>query len=124
MKTRQANRLARAPTPRRRSPALAGAIETLEGRRLLDAIFFDGGGGDNLWNNPANWYGHMVPTAQDDVSIGYQFNVTLAGSPGAARTLMMGSSATLNVQTGLMIGANSYAQISTTFNLQPGGTLD
>src|SRR5688500_15189392 len=124
MKTRRTNRPARAPTPRRRLPARAGAIETLEGRRLLASIFFDGGGGDGLWNNPANWYGHMVPTAQDDVSIGYEFNVTLAGAPGAARTLMMGSAATLNVQTGLTIGANSYTQIGTTFNLQPGGTLD
>ena len=111
------HRLPRPPTARR-------GIEALERRRLLDAVWFDGGGGDGLWNNPANWFGHMVPTAQDDVSIGYEFNVTLAGAPGAARTLMMGSSATLNVQTGLTIGANSYAQIGTTFNLEPGGTLD
>ena len=117
MKRIRPYRLPRPPTARR-------GIEALERRRLLDAVWFDGGGGDGLWNNPANWFGHMVPTAQDDVSIGYEFNVTLAGALGAARTLMMGSAATLNVQTGLTIGANSYAQIGTTFNLQPGGTLD
>ncbi len=33
------------------------------------AIQWTGLGGDNLWNNPANWEGNKVPTAADDAMI-------------------------------------------------------
>jgi hypothetical protein len=99
-------------------------IETLESRRLLAAMFFDGGGGSNLWNNPDNWSLHRLPTAQDDVTIGNTFNVVLSGAAAAVRTLSLQDSASLSAGASLTIGANSYAQAGTTLALQPGGTLD
>ena len=33
------------------------------------AVQWTGLGGDNLWNNPANWEGNKVPTAADDAMI-------------------------------------------------------
>jgi hypothetical protein len=117
------NRLARAPTLRRRGLACGNRIETLEGRRLLAMMFFDGGGGTNQWNNPDNWSLHRLPTAQDDVWIGYTFNVELAGAPAAVQSLTLRDTAALSVATGLTIGAASETQSSTTLDLLPGGTL-
>ena len=118
------NRLARAPALRRPRRADDRQVEPLEGRRLLAAMFFDGGGGSNLWNNPDNWSLHRLPTAQDDVSIGSTFHVALSGQAATVRTLSLDGTASLSVGTGLTIGMSSYAFGGTAFNLQPGGTLD
>ena len=84
MKTTRIMRTQRRP----RAPARGQrGLEPLERRALLDSTFFDGGGGDNLWNNPDNWYYHRVPTALDDVTIGYGFDVEVSGAPAAVRSV-------------------------------------
>ena len=37
---------------------------------LASTICWDGGGGDDLWLNAANWDGDTLPTSTDDVEIG------------------------------------------------------
>ncbi len=65
-----------APTPWR-------AFEALEPRRLL--VSWDGGGGDSLWLNAANWSGNALPGVNDDVVInGAAVEVYLTG--GGTRT--------------------------------------
>ena len=45
-------------------------IESLEGRRLLSTVTWDGGGGADIqFSNPANWSGDQVPTAADDAVV-------------------------------------------------------
>ncbi len=44
-------------------------IEYLEGRRLLAAVAWDGGGDGINWTDPLNWSTNAVPTGSDDVTI-------------------------------------------------------
>jgi hypothetical protein len=41
-------------------------VEILEERTVpTNQVFWDGGGGDSLWNNPLNWTGDFLPAASD-----------------------------------------------------------
>ncbi|HQY88949.1 MAG TPA: hypothetical protein PK402_09830, partial [Tepidisphaeraceae bacterium] len=44
-------------------------IESLELRRLLAAVGFDGGGDGVNWNDPLNWSNNALPTSNDDVTL-------------------------------------------------------
>jgi len=44
-------------------------LTQLEPRTLLAATFWSGGGGDELWSNPANWASGIIPSESDDVFI-------------------------------------------------------
>jgi hypothetical protein len=83
----------------------------------VSAVSWDNGGGDNLWSNPVNWSGDVLPTISDGVSIttmsgpiinspttalGNQIRV---GAGGGANLTMNGG--TLNVGEWLMIGADA-----------------
>jgi hypothetical protein len=48
-------------------------VEALEARQLLAFIVWDGGGGDQSWDNPLNWSGDVLPGAAD---------VALINAPG------------------------------------------
>ncbi len=54
---------------------IATAIESLETRVVLSAIHWDGESqAINLdWNDPINWSGDLLPTANDEVTIGAEF---------------------------------------------------
>jgi len=52
-----------------RRPALRLAVESLEDRRLLAVIQWDGGGDGQHWDDIANWSGDVLPGANDDVVI-------------------------------------------------------
>jgi hypothetical protein len=64
---------------RRRTRRFTPGLETLEDRRMLASIIWDGGGSDHHWNNPANWFDQtnevdgVLPTSDDDVVIRDQF---------------------------------------------------
>ena len=75
-------------------------LESLEPRRLLATIAWDGGGGDHLWLNPLNWEGDVLPGAADTAQIG-----VLAGDPtiviaGSTAVGAVVSEADLSLQTG------------------------
>ncbi len=94
-----------------RPGGLAYGLEPLENRRVLALIVWDGGAGTANWNDAANWAGDVVPTLADDVQIGagtpspITFSASAqaksllsdrAISLGSARTLTIGTSATVN----------------------------
>lgn len=71
---------------------------TLESRRLLASISWDGGGGDGLWNNALNWSGNAVPVAADDVTISNAPAVIASGSAKQVASLsLINSTLTLGV---------------------------
>src|SRR5262245_3391883 len=47
----------------------------MESRLQLSAILWTGGGGDNNWDNPANWSTNALPGSGDDVTINIAANV-------------------------------------------------
>jgi hypothetical protein len=53
------------------------AVETLESRRLLAAVSWDGGGDGSTWTDPLNWSNDAVPTASDDVTIDVPGDLTI-----------------------------------------------
>jgi GEVED domain/CARDB/Dockerin type I domain/Bacterial pre-peptidase C-terminal domain len=57
------------PNPTRNRRRRLIGFELLEDRRLLALVTWDGGGGDDRWETPANWLGDVLPGAGDDVSI-------------------------------------------------------
>jgi hypothetical protein len=50
-------------------------VEALESRQLLSAVSWDGGGDGTSWTDARNWAGDALPTASDDVSIGFGAHV-------------------------------------------------
>jgi hypothetical protein len=44
-------------------------LETLEDRRLLAVVIWNGEGGNSEWENPNNWEGKVAPQADDSVII-------------------------------------------------------
>ena len=78
----------------------------------LGAAVWDGGGGDGLWSNPANWSGDVLPgpasvvrienTADEvhvdvDVTLSGDGQLHLDGDPGVSPTLVVDSGVTLTL---------------------------
>src|SRR5436190_11300378 len=88
--------------------------ESLERRRLLAAISWDAGGDGVHWNDPANWSGDAVPTANDDVTIGVG-SVSVNGADASAKTVITSvplavDHQTLTVDGDVTLGANASLQ--------------
>jgi hypothetical protein len=98
-------------------------FEPLEDRRLLALVTWDGGGGDDRWENAANWTGDAVPGATDDA----QIDVT-----GSLRTIVIDTTSvtvrSLNSQENLQVkgtgnfSIDSQAALGTT-SIIAGGLL-
>ncbi len=52
-------------------------FESLEDRRLLALVAWDGGGDGTSWHDPLNWDTNVLPTSVDDVTIDVPGNVTV-----------------------------------------------
>ncbi len=92
-------------------------LESLEDRRLLALIVWDGEGGDNVWSNPANWAGDVLPGAADDVLIDAAGSVTIehTGSNTSIRSL--------DSRESLRISGGSLTVAASGFAMAPGTTL-
>lgn len=126
-------------TPRRVKPAfvspalLAASPSTrpptsplipLEPRMLLAAAFWSGGGGDDLWSNPANWASGVIPSQADDVFIdATPANPTIRFTSDAGhariRSLHLGEALLV---TGGTLEVETTARLEASLALQ-GGTL-
>ena len=95
-------------------------------------VSWDNGGGDNLWSNPINWSGNVLPTISDSVSItmtsgpiinspttALGFQIRVGANGGANLTMNNGA---LNTGEWLMIGNDASNQPGT-FTMN-GGTIN
>lgn len=97
-------------------------IESMEDRRLLTTIYWDGGstGSGTQWEDAENWVGDFVPGASDDVVIGDEF---------ASSTIVInGNTAVANIASkAALLVAGTLATGGATFNnslwVAPGGVL-
>jgi hypothetical protein len=102
------------------------SLESLEHRRLLATINWDGGpsGLGSLWSDPENWVGDAVPGAADDVVIGAEFSsatieirtpttvnsisshapLILFDSPLSVQSLTLQSTLTTQISSELIVG--------------------
>ena len=82
--------------------------ETLEERRMLSAVNWDGGGGDLLWSNPLNWSADQLPTAADDVTIDAAGDVTIVHDVGTNVVASLDSRDSLEISGGTLEVAGSF----------------
>ncbi len=59
------------------------------------SVTWTGAGGDNLWQDSANWSGKVLPGSSDDVCIGSGFNVVLSSGAQSINSLTSDSSLTI-----------------------------
>jgi hypothetical protein len=62
-------------------------LESLEPRQLLAFIVWDGGGGDQSWDNPLNWAGDALPGPSDIALINAPGQQTVRLTDNADRTV-------------------------------------
>src|SRR5262245_6431468 len=75
--------------------------EWLEDRRVPSTIYWDGGGGDTNWNNPANWDTNILPGANDYAVIGDLYSgITITHAAGTTTVDHLTSFANLVVSGG------------------------
>lgn len=90
------------------SNQVRNAIESLEVRRLLVAVAWDGGGDGVDWFDGANWSTNAVPTSNDDVTINVVANPSIQlDRPTTIRSLV-------NVESLTLLGNGTFgvAQLS------------
>jgi uncharacterized repeat protein (TIGR01451 family) len=99
-------------------------VESLEPRRLLAIINWDGEANDNNWNTAANWDANAVPGTADDAVIGAAFaSETITRDSGSVNLRSLTSDAALNFTGGSMIISgnstiNNALNLSGTVNLR------
>ncbi|MGA2621981.1 MAG: malectin domain-containing carbohydrate-binding protein [Thermoguttaceae bacterium] len=98
-------------------------FETLEDRRLLSIIHYNGGpsGTGTSWQNPANWVGGVLPGPADDVVINAASGITIVHSSGNNSIKSLVSANALALSGGALIVANTF-EVDNTFTIN-GGTL-
>jgi YD repeat-containing protein len=82
-------------------------------------IFWTGAGGNNLWQNSANWNTKVLPGVNDDTCIGVGFNVTLSSGTQTIRSL--NSDSALSISSGILSLA-AASTLTHNFSLN-GGSL-
>lgn len=91
-------------------------IETLEARRVLAFVIWDGGGGDTDWDNPLNWSGDSLPGATDHVLIDAPGSPTITRSHNSAATIAsLWSLDALSISDGTLTIAGDWKQSAPLF---------
>jgi hypothetical protein len=101
--------------------------------RIMSQKKWDGGGGNNLWNNALNWTGNTVPTSTDDILLdnsllATNYTVTLPSTavtvrtititPAAGKTLSLTLPSTNTAVPGLTVTGPGYGLV-----INSGGTF-
>ena len=111
------NGLRRVKKSRGRRTARRLMLESLEQRRVLAAINWDGGGDGSSWANAANWSGDARPGSGDDVTIDVQYSeshIDISGLDVAILSLQ--SSATLTIMSDSVLSIAAESQANAAFN--------
>jgi fibronectin-binding autotransporter adhesin len=107
------------PNPRPRQARRAFrklSLERLESRDMPSAVFWDGGGGDYLWQNAINWSNDSQPSAGDEVQIGSAFAAATITSTSNVSINSLASEAGLAISGGVFSIANT-STINNTLNV-------
>ena len=102
--------MSRITSRNRRSRTRATVLnETLEPRRLMANIAWDGGGNGTLWSDANNWSPNQVPTANDFVTIDVPGNTTRVEIHGStsASVFNIDCSEALDIRGSLTVAAAS-----------------
>ncbi|HQY87645.1 MAG TPA: hypothetical protein PK402_03240 [Tepidisphaeraceae bacterium] len=102
----------------RRSNCNRFFVESLESRRLLAAITWDGGGDGTNWSSPNNWSTNALPGQNDDVTISLPAatNIVLSAS-ASVKSLIVDRPFT---QSGGTLSVTIDATFNNTFNWSGG----
>lgn len=89
--------------------------------QLHGQVKWDGGGGDGLWNTPANWIGDFIPVATDEVILDHSvisgnYIVTLPSgiTTVTVRTLVISPSPTQTIELRLPVGNTAVPAFTAT----------
>lgn len=85
-------------------------LEPLEGRSLLAAVAWDGGGGDFSWHNPLNWSGDALPGPEDDVLISVPGTPLILFTAGEAAVRSLRSLEAIEVSGGTLAIGTEWRQ--------------
>ncbi len=106
----------RAQWQRRKTWSNRLSFETLEPRRLLAAVNWDGGGDGSSWEDALNWSTDTVPTIRDDVTILANVNSVNINSSAVARSLNL--SQRLQVLSGRSLQVDATSVVNASGQLQ------
>lgn len=90
-------------------------FETLEARRLLALVNWDGGGNSANWLDPANWSGDAVPGPDDEVTIATAITLEMPTGTHLRSLTLEGSTVSTS------FGSASTFTIESLFRIGPGG---
>jgi hypothetical protein len=85
-------------------------------------VVWDGGAGTNLWQNPANWAGDVLPGPNDDVVIDVPGTTTIVLA-GAASVRSLVSSESLTITTNGSLALGTTAQVDGVVTLASGALV-
>src|SRR4029079_13594634 len=97
-------------------------LEMLEPRRVMSAVSWTGGGGDQSWGTAANWSGGVLPGPGDDVTINPAVSVTVTHAAGNDSIDMLISQVPIAISGG-SIAIASTSSINATLLLSGTGVL-
>jgi RHS repeat-associated protein len=96
-------------------------FESLENRRLMAVVNWDGGGDGTSWSNALNWDGNFLPGAADDVVINVVSPTTVVHNSGTTSIRSLSVANTLDISGGTLSVSND-SQVTNRLVLS-GGTL-
>src|SRR4051812_17069226 len=98
------------------------AVDSLEPRKLLAAVVWDGGGDGMSWGDRLNWGGDVLPAATDDVTINLpNADPTVRFSSGAQSVRTLSSSELFELSGGVLTVTDSIELDAP--SVMSGGTL-
>ncbi|MCS7466898.1 hypothetical protein NZK35_09600 [Stieleria sp. ICT_E10.1] len=107
-------------------------LETLENRRVLATILWDGGAGTSNWHDADNWVGDVLPGVADDVvidlpdagTIQSSSNVTINSLNSETASLkLFGGTFSIRGQSHIAHGLNLRSVLNTQGDLTVGGSV-
>ena len=118
MKTRRVRHVARTSSLKNASRL---AVEALEWRTMLSAVFWSGGGDGINWTDVNNWSGHALPAVADDVTINAAAGVAVRLASGTQSIHSLTSTNPITLIGGTL-AVGTTAQLSADLTLS-GGTV-
>jgi len=99
------------------------AVESLEDRRVLAAVSWDGGGDGINWSDGLNWSTNALPGSGDDVTINVVGTITVTHASGIDTIRSLTSAENLSITGGTLTVTTGASSVNGTFNLTNTGQV-